>query len=266
MRHLHPLSTLTLVLALAPLAAQAQMTINIGAPVSGIAIGAAIPGISIGIDLPTYPQLVPVPGYPVYYAPGATANLFFYDGQYWAYQGDNWYASTWYNGPWQAVSPYAVPLFILRVPVRYYNLPPPYFHAWAATQAPRWGDHWGPQWSHQHANWNHWDHAHVPYRAPLPAYQAAYPRDRYPHSQAEMQTLHTQHYAYTPHATPRAQPRAEAADAQRQAPERHSQAQPEKHAQAQPEKHAQAHPEKHAPAQPANHGPEKHEQEKRENR
>ena len=41
-----------------------------------------------------------VPGYPVYYAPDIGGNYFFYDGRYWVYQDDNWYSSSWYNGPW----------------------------------------------------------------------------------------------------------------------------------------------------------------------
>src|SRR5438876_6895838 len=74
-----------------------------------------VPGVSIGINVPAYPEFVPVPGYPVYYAPRLPANYFFYDGMYWVYQGDSWYASPWYNGPWRFVAPEAVPLYILRV-------------------------------------------------------------------------------------------------------------------------------------------------------
>ena len=68
-----------------------------------------------------YPQLVPVRGYPVYYAPQLNSNYFFYDGMYWVYQRDNWYASSWYNGPWGLVAREAVPLYVLRIPVRYYD-------------------------------------------------------------------------------------------------------------------------------------------------
>ena len=46
-----------------------------------------------------------MPGYPVYYAPRINSNYFFYDGMYWVYQRDNWYASSWYNGPWGLVAP-----------------------------------------------------------------------------------------------------------------------------------------------------------------
>jgi hypothetical protein len=66
--------------------------------------------VSIGVNLPVYPQLVRVPGYPVYYAPQVNSNYFFYDGMYWVYVNDNWYASTWYNGPWELVAPDFVPL------------------------------------------------------------------------------------------------------------------------------------------------------------
>src|ERR1019366_8785318 len=80
-----------------------------------VSIGFWSPNVSIGINLPMYPDMVPVPGYPVYYAPGLNSNYFFYDGMYWVYQGDNWYASSWYNGPWGLVAPEVVPLFVLRI-------------------------------------------------------------------------------------------------------------------------------------------------------
>ena len=70
-----------------------------------IGVGIGVPGINIGINVSAYPDLVPVPGYPIYYDPEANWNYFFYDGLYWVYQADNWYASSWYNGPWQLVGP-----------------------------------------------------------------------------------------------------------------------------------------------------------------
>ena len=116
--------------------AAAQVNVDIG-----------LPGVNIGFSVPVYPNLVVVPGYPVYYAPQVNSNYFFYDGMYWVYQGDNWYASSWYNGPWDLVGPEAVPLFVLRIPVRYYRRPPTYFRGWSADAAPRWGDHWGGAWA-----------------------------------------------------------------------------------------------------------------------
>ena len=68
-------------------------------------------GVAIGISPTAYPELVPVPGYPVYYDPRADSNYFFYDGEYWVYTDDTWYASSWYNGPWQRVGSEDVPLF-----------------------------------------------------------------------------------------------------------------------------------------------------------
>ena len=96
--------------------------------------------VGISINLPGYPELAPIPGYPVYYAPRARTNYFFYDGLYWVYEGDNWYASNWYNGPWQLVSPEDVPLFVLRIPVRYYRRPPVYFRGWNGNAPPHWGN------------------------------------------------------------------------------------------------------------------------------
>ena len=114
-----------------------------------VSIGIGLPGVSIGINLPVYPQLVRVPGYPVYYAPQLNSNYFFYDGMYWVYQEDNWYASSWYNGPWGLVAPEVVPLFVLRIPVRYYRQPPVYFRGWRSDAPPRWGEHWGNAWEQQ---------------------------------------------------------------------------------------------------------------------
>jgi hypothetical protein len=154
--------------------------------------------VSIGLSVPVYPQLVPVAGYPVYYAPGLNSNYFFYDGMYWVFVNDNWYASTWYNGPWEVVAPDFVPLFILRVPVRYYRYPPVYFRAWYANAPPRWGEHWGSTWEEHHRGWNTWNRAAVPALAPLPVYQRQYSGTRYP-AVEQQYALQTQNYRYQPH-------------------------------------------------------------------
>jgi hypothetical protein len=162
-----------------------------------LSIGIGLPNVSIGINLPLFPELVPVPGYPVYYAPQMDANYFFYDGMYWVYQDDNWYASSWYNGPWGPVRPEVVPLFILRIPVRYYRQPPAYFRGWQANAPPRWGQHWGRGWEQQRSGWNNYNRGSVPKRAPLPAYQRQYSGDRYPHVE-QQQALRSQSYRYQP--------------------------------------------------------------------
>ena len=166
--------------------APAQVSISIG-----------LPSVSIGINLPLYPELVLVPGYPVYYAPNLDTNYFFYDGMYWVYLNDNWYASTWYNGPWGIVGPEVVPLYILRIPVRYYRQPPLYFRGWQTNAPPRWGQRWGRDWENRRSGWNRWNRSSAPAAAPLPAYQRQYSGDRYPRVE-QQHTLRSQQYRYQP--------------------------------------------------------------------
>jgi len=170
---------------------------SITSALAQVSVGIGLPGVSIGINLPVYPSLVTIPGYPVYYAPQMNSNYFFYDGMYWVYQDDNWYASSWYNGPWALVGPEAVPLFVLRVPVRYYRRPPSYFHGWRTDASPRWGEHWGNTWEQNHSGWDNWNRSSVPAPAPLPIYQRQYSGSRYPQAQ-QQQALQSQNYHYQP--------------------------------------------------------------------
>lgn len=185
MRHLFIMSALWVTMSLP---AQAQVSVGVG-------INA--PGVSIGINLPAYPRLVPVPGYPVYYAPGVQSNFFFYDGMYWVFQGDNWYASSWYNGPWSPVGPEYVPVYVLRVPVRYYRSPPVYFRGWRADAPPRWGEHWGHDWQQRRGDWDRRDRSRPPPPAPLPIYQRKFPQERYPQAEQQPQ-LQGKNYRYQP--------------------------------------------------------------------
>jgi hypothetical protein len=166
-----------------------------------VSIGIGLPNLSIGINLPLYPELAPVPGYPVYYAPQVNGNYFFYDGMYWVYQDDNWYASTWYNGPWAFVEPYAVPLYVLRIPVRYYRQPPVYFSGWQSNAPPRWGQHWGREWEQRRGGWDRWNRSSVPARAPRPTYQRQYSGERYPRQVEQQHTLRSRSYRYQPRDT-----------------------------------------------------------------
>ncbi|HMA31328.1 MAG TPA: hypothetical protein VKT00_05885 [Casimicrobiaceae bacterium] len=182
-----------------------------------MSVGIGVPGISIGINLPAYPRLVPVPGYPVYYAPRVNANYFFYDGVYWVYQQDNWYASSWYNGPWGLVSPAAVPLFMLRVPVRYYRQPPAYFHGWSSNEPPHWGAYWGNDWEQHRRGWDEWNRRAAPRPAPLPVYQRHYSGNGYPGVEQQRQ-LESRNYRYAPRdafAQRQPQPRRAGADVPR---------------------------------------------------
>jgi hypothetical protein len=162
-----------------------------------VSIGIGLPNASIRINLSAYPRLERVPNYPVYYAPQENSNFFFYDGLYWVYQDDDWYASSWYNGPWAIVAPQAVPLFILRIPVRYYRNPPTYFRGWRADAPPLWGEHWGREWEQQHSGWDRWDRRSAPTPAPLPTYQRKYPAAQYPRTEQQPQ-LQSQNYRYQP--------------------------------------------------------------------
>ncbi len=168
-----------------------------GAQVS-IGIGIGTPNQNIGVNYPVYPRFEQVPGYPVYYAPQVNSNYFFYDGLYWVYANDNWYASSWYNGPWGLVSPMVVPVYVLRVPVRYYREPPVYFRGWRQDGPPRWDEHWGDDWRRQRSGWDQWNRSSVPAPAPLPVYQQQYSGGRYP-SLEQQRMITRQNYHYQPH-------------------------------------------------------------------
>jgi hypothetical protein len=170
---------------------------SVTSAIAQVSIGIGLPGVSIGINLPLYPELVPVPGYPVYYAPQLNSNFFFYDGLYWVYQRDNWYASSWYNGPWWLVRPEVVPFFVLRIPVRYYRQPPAYFRGWRSDAPPHWGEHWGRDWEQHRSGWDRWNRKSAPAPAPLPVYQRQYSGDRYPRVE-QQRALHSQNYRYEP--------------------------------------------------------------------
>jgi hypothetical protein len=163
-----------------------------------VSVAIGVPGISIGINVPVYPRFVRVPGYPVYYDPRINLNLFFYDGLYWVFHGDGWYVSSWYNGPWDWVDPYDVPVYVLRVPLRYYRAPPPYFRGWRADAPPRWSEHWGHDWQERRSGWDRKDSRPPPPPAPLPSYQRKYSGDRYPREQVQQHSIRTERYRYEP--------------------------------------------------------------------
>jgi len=170
---------------------------GVGPAAAQVSIGIGLPNVSIGINLPVYPQLVRVPNYPVYYAPELPANYFFYDGMYWVYQDDNWYASSWYNGPWGLVAPEYVPVYVLRIPVRYYRRPPPYFRGWRQEAPPRWGDHWGRDWEQRRDGWDKWNRRAAPAPAPLPQFQRKYSQERYPQPEKQPE-IQGRNYRYQP--------------------------------------------------------------------
>ncbi len=182
---------LSLSLLLLPLGApRADVHVSVG-------VGIAVPGVSIGIRVPAYPRLVRVPDYPVYYDPRLDVNLFFYDGLYWVFNDDDWYVSDWYDGPWRLVARVDVPVYLLRVPVRYYRRPPPYFHDWGVDRPPRWDEHWGRDWAEHRNGWDVRTHRPPP-PAPLPYYQRQYSGEHYPRGPEEQGVIRNEHYRYQP--------------------------------------------------------------------
>lgn len=114
--------------------------------------------IDIGIHLPAPPRLVIVPEVrAVRYVTVGAANLFHYNGQYWAFANDGWHVSHDYNGPWVVVAPQFVPRSILLVPVNYYRAPPGHWRQWDKRHPPRWDDDWGREWSRKR-DWRNRDH------------------------------------------------------------------------------------------------------------
>ena len=113
--------------------------------------------VDIGFHLPAPPKLVVVPQVPaVRYVPVAATpgNLFYYDGQYWAFAYQGWYVSGGYNGPWVYVAPQFVPRPVLLVPVQYYHVPPGHWKKWERSHAPHWRQDWGPEWADKR-QWKH---------------------------------------------------------------------------------------------------------------
>ncbi|MDD4928382.1 MAG: hypothetical protein PHP85_03765 [Gallionella sp.] len=175
-----------------------MLSSSVGTAATQVSIGIGLPYASIGINLSEYPTFAVVPGYPVYYAPYLDANLFFYDGMYWLYEDNNWYESSWYNGPWWRVDPDVVPVFLLRIPVRYYRLPPAYFYGWYFDAPPRWGEYWGHDWERHRRGWDRWNRNKRYAPAPLPLYQRQYSGDRYPRRLEHQQEIQKQYYRYQP--------------------------------------------------------------------
>jgi hypothetical protein len=214
---------LLLSLLLLPTRSEAQLQVEL-----------SLPTVSLGLAVPSYPELEQVPGYPVYYDPRASSNYFFYDGGYWVYQDDRWYSSEWYDGPWMAVGPEEVPLYVLRIPVRYYRRPPAAFAGWQGDAPPRWGERWGREWEGRRPGWDRWDRAAAPPPAPLPTYQRHYTGGSYPRGAAQQRTLRAENYRYQPRervaprqpAPARSEPQAPPSRQERPSPQERPQARP----------------------------------------
>ena len=107
------------------------------------------------------PEMVVIPQSNVYFAPGVSVDLFFYDNRWWNRRGDRWYRGSGYNGPWVAVGPRYVPAPVYRVPADYRTV---YGHEkripygqWKKAHGNHGGNSGGKHKGDKHGN-KHWYH------------------------------------------------------------------------------------------------------------
>lgn len=86
----------------------------------------AIPGVNVNVNIgpPAVviaepPDVIPVPRSMVYFAPGVSVDLLFYQGFWWTPNEGRWFRARAYNGPWVLMGPRAVPAAIVRLPRDY---------------------------------------------------------------------------------------------------------------------------------------------------
>ncbi len=140
--------------------------------------------VNLGINFAAPPQLVAVPEVQtVQYVPAASANVFFYGGQYWAYANGGWYYAGGYNGPWVYVAPAYVPQPLLIVPVTYYRRPPPAWRGWHPGMPPQWGETYGRSWTGKRE-------VFVPPHGQPPPPHGQMEREQPPHSQQVREEPH----------------------------------------------------------------------------
>jgi hypothetical protein len=95
-----------------PVQAGANINVNLGIPVPVV-----VAPQPVYVEQP--PEMVVIPQSNVYFAPGVSVDLFFYDNRWWNRRGDRWYRASGYNGPWTSVGPRYVPVPVYRVPANY---------------------------------------------------------------------------------------------------------------------------------------------------
>ena len=105
------LGVLLATLVATPLAAGAQVSVNINVPPPPVIFHAP-------------PRVVAVPQTPVFYVPDTSYNVFFYDGRYYSFHDGAWFLAGSHGGPWAFVPVERVPRPVLAVPARYYKVPP----------------------------------------------------------------------------------------------------------------------------------------------
>jgi hypothetical protein len=113
------LASIVVAMAASPAMADGvKIGVNIGIPSPPIVV------VPPPVVIASPPQLVVVPGTPVFYAPGASINVFAYGGHYYSFHEGAWFVAAAPGRPWVAVAPAKVPRHVLAVPVTYYKIPP----------------------------------------------------------------------------------------------------------------------------------------------
>jgi hypothetical protein len=102
-----------------PAHGEVNVNVSMGVPV-GVAVA---PAPVVVAPQPVYVQqpmeMVMIPRSSVYFVPGVSVDLFFYNNSWWNRRGDRWYRASGYNGPWSAVGHRHVPGPVYRVPANY---------------------------------------------------------------------------------------------------------------------------------------------------
>lgn len=129
----------------APVHAGTNINVNLGIPAPVV-----VAPQPVYVEQP--PEMVVIPGSSVYFAPGVSVDLFFYDNRWWNRRGDRWYRGSGYNGPWEAVGQRRVPGPVYRVPANYrtvyiHEKPMPYGQ-WKKAH----GGHGGKHMEGKHGN------------------------------------------------------------------------------------------------------------------
>ena len=127
------------------------VTVVLFAVLAGTAGAGVNVNINIGTPMPALvlaqpPALAVVPGTYVYVAPEVSADLVFFQDNWYRPHGGQWYVSISYNGPWKVV---AAPPAIMSLPPNYRTLPSSHDHMPYGQVKDNWRT-----WERN----RHWDH------------------------------------------------------------------------------------------------------------
>jgi hypothetical protein len=122
-----------------------NVSVNVGLPVAVVPTPVVVAPQPVVIEQP--PAMAVIPGSAVYFAPGASVDLFFYGNYWWNRHGDKWYRASAYNGPWAPVGSRHVPAPVYRVPANYRTV---YVHEKPMPYGQWKKAHWNNEGGHGH--------------------------------------------------------------------------------------------------------------------